>query len=157
MEKLVGLINAHAQLSSQWDEMEKSDVEFFVSGDPPKPGAGGDAGFNKSRNRIDIKLGNNQKDISLMAHEIRHGYGYLIGEMVGGGNGLYDQMDEVVAYQAGFLFANKDAVKMVKNGGVAEWFKTTQVTTELYKDLAGSQCRHFKDRDGEKQQGRSDV
>jgi hypothetical protein len=105
----------------------------------PGRGAGGDTQFSMSENRVNIKLGGHQKDLGTMAHEFRHGYGYLNGEMVGGGNGLYDQMDEVVAYQAGFLFTTQDAIKMVAEGKVEEWFKTTQVNTDLYRHLTGKE------------------
>lgn len=74
-----------------------------------------------------------------MAHELRPGYGFLAGEVIGGAEGLGDITDEVVAYEVGFLFSNKDAIKMVIDGKVTDWFKRTQLDTDLYRHLAGKE------------------
>lgn len=58
--------------------------------------------------------------------------------MIGGGNELYDIMDEVEAYKAGFLFTTKDAIDLVANGKITlEWFKATKLNTDQYRHLTG--------------------
>jgi RHS repeat-associated protein len=138
VEQLANLVNMHSDLENQWDEMANSGVEFHVSSETPQKGAGGATRYSMEDKRVDIRLGANEKNISMMSHELRHGYGYLNGEMIAGGNGLYDITDELVAYQAGYLLSNKDAVQMVVDGKVnLEWFKTTHLNTDLYRHLTG--------------------
>jgi hypothetical protein len=38
VEILKTLIGRHSELNTQWDEMDKSDVEFYVSNDDPVKG-----------------------------------------------------------------------------------------------------------------------
>lgn len=140
INQLTALVNMHADLNAQWDEMTSSDVEFYVSSDAPQKGAAGDTYFSSSDNRIDIRLGKSDKNIGTMAHELRHGYGYLAGEMMYGGNGLYDMTDEVVAYNAGYLFFDRETANQVASGKFnVNWFKTTQMNGESYKILSGKE------------------
>jgi RHS repeat-associated protein len=138
IKQLVGLINSHADLNSQWDGMENSDVEFHVSSETPSPGAAGDTKYSSSENRINIRLGKSDKNIETMAHEFRHGYGYLNGELIEGGNGLYDMTDEVAAYNAGYLFLDRGTANLVADGYYnVDWFKNNQMTGNFYKILSG--------------------
>jgi RHS repeat-associated protein len=119
ISRLTTLINSHAELNSQWDEMENSGVEFYVSGDKAGRTAGGDTYYNVSNNRIDIRLGKGEKNIVLMAHEFRHGYGFLAGELIGtkdGSDPLYDIKDEVVANNASYLFLDRATADRLADG-----------------------------------------
>jgi hypothetical protein len=138
-QELVTLINGRAELNSQWDEMDTSPVEFYVSSEQPEmKGLAGDASYSVKDMRVNIRLGKAEKDISTMAHEFRHGYGYLNGELTAGGNGLYDITDEVVANKAGFLMSNNDAVKAYAQGKVTvEWFKKNHLDSDAYRHLTG--------------------
>ncbi|MBO9202788.1 hypothetical protein J7I42_21040 [Niastella sp. MAH-29] len=130
INQLAFLINEHADLNSQWDEMEGSNVEFHISSEDPGKGLLGlttfDLGKSPKENRVNIKLGKHDKDLMNMAHEFRHGYGIMAGEILGiGGRAdpLYDLTDELVAYNTGFLFGDGYAVDHVANGFFdKKWF-----------------------------------
>ncbi|MFC4262331.1 DUF6443 domain-containing protein [Ferruginibacter yonginensis] len=143
MESLVSQFNTYSQMDSQWDEMEKSDVEFNISSESPEKGAAADTRYDADKNRIAIRMGKNEKNISHMAHEIRHGYGYLIGELVGSRSNdpLYDIMDEVVANKNGFALSNKAATSMLFNKKVnLDWFKQNQLNP-TYSYLSGKEAQ----------------
>jgi RHS repeat-associated protein len=138
IKELTTLINMQGELNSQWDAMENSSIEYHVSGDMPANGEGGNTQYVSSESRVDINLGKNTGNISIMAHEFRHGYGYLDGEMIAGGDGLYDMSDEVVAYNAGFLFADRQTANLVAKGYYdVNWFKSNMMKLSIYKDLTG--------------------
>jgi RHS repeat-associated protein len=119
LEQLAGLINMHAELNSQWDEMESSAVEFNISDERTLSGSAlGQSYYDATNNRINIDL-KDGKDYGSLVHEIRHGYGYMIGELIGTKNTsdpLYDAMDEVVARNASYLFLDREVANNVVAG-----------------------------------------
>lgn len=124
--RLVNLINKHAEFNNQLDKMETSALEFKISADPPKdPNAAATTNYDWSSKSIHINLGNKYSDKENMAHELRHGYGFLIGEMAMSktmAGLLTDMTDEVAGYQTGFLFTNR--ANEVADGKITvEWFK----------------------------------
>ncbi len=62
--------------------------------------------YNWNEGRVKFSMGSNSVGSGILAHELRHGYGYLSGEMSGSryDDPLYDMMDEVVAYKTASLF-----------------------------------------------------
>jgi len=88
----------------------------------------GETSFDINNKRINVNLGPIGTNLSVMAHEFRHGYGYLNGELLGakGTDPLYDIMDEVVVVNAGHLFLDKKTAAGVANGRFnLDWFKST--------------------------------
>ena len=141
ISQLNGLINSHKDLVGQWDKMEESGVEFYVTDQGAIDGSHGATQFNPEKNRINIAFAKNGVNMTTMAHEFRHGYGYLVGELVGtvGADPFYDAMDEVVAHNAGYLFLGPNTVKDVSEGKFnLEWFKTSSIgKNPLYSKLVG--------------------
>lgn len=121
--------------------MESSSVEFCVTDQATtNSGAAGETSFSTDEKSVNIKLGKDATNISTMAHELRHGYGYLNGEMIGakGRDPLYDMMDEVTAFNAGFLFLDRKTANLQADGYYnLDWFKNTQMKNPLYSSLAG--------------------
>jgi RHS repeat-associated protein len=108
-KKIKSLTNAasmHAELNSQWNEMENSAVEFRLSNENPGMGSTTMGGTSFERGKVEIRLGKNEHNIMTMSHEVRHGYGYLNGELVAGDHGTYDAMDEVEATKVSYLFSS---------------------------------------------------
>ncbi|TMI89132.1 MAG: hypothetical protein E6H08_16935 [Bacteroidetes bacterium] len=142
-EQLTNLINSHAALNGQWDEMEESNIEFHVNSDmPTTPKAAGETSFDVDERRVEIKLGKSDQKLETMAHEFRHGYGFLKGELMGTKQGidpLSDMMDEVVAFNAGILFTDMSSVNRVADGYFdINWFKSSKMGTgSPYLGLAG--------------------
>ncbi|MBN8781584.1 MAG: hypothetical protein ABS85_04495 [Sphingobacteriales bacterium SCN 48-20] len=144
ISQLTKLIDRHTELNAQWNEMEESDVEFNVSLENSGPGTGeGTAGYNIEKRRIDIKLyGRNGNSFNVLAHELRHGYGYLAGEFVGGkSEQLYDLTDEVVANDVGYLFLDRTNANRVVDG-----FFTVEKFAENSTTVNGSTYSLIKDR-----------
>jgi hypothetical protein len=62
-----------------------------------------------------------------MAHEFRHGYDPLACELMEG-TMLNDMTDEVVAFNAGYLFLDRGTANLVADGFYnVDWFKRTQL------------------------------
>lgn len=70
-----------------------------------------------------FRTDNNKSDKT--AREFRHSYSYINGELMSG-NLLNDITDEVVAYNAGFLFLDRSTASLVAKGyHDVNWFKNT--------------------------------
>jgi hypothetical protein len=126
VKQLVNLANRHAEFNNQLDAMEKSSLVFNVSGDAPgDANAAGTTKYDWVSGSVKINLGNKWGNKDNMAHEIRHGYGYLVGEEVMSKTTpglLSDLTDEVVAYQTGYLFTAR--ANDVADGKInTEWLK----------------------------------
>jgi RHS repeat-associated protein len=117
ISQLNNLIQYHNDLNSQWDEIENSEVKFIIGSEPNnKDNHGGRAYFDRDSYAIKISLNmDNERSISTLAHELRHGYGYLNGEL-SFGKELYDLTDEVVAYNVGALFEGRWSANAVAAG-----------------------------------------
>jgi hypothetical protein len=140
ISELTTLINMHGALSEQWDDMASSGIEFHVSDEVPHNSAAeGETGFVTKENRVDIRLGPDDKRTGdeLMAHEFRHGYGYITGEMMEG-NMLYDMTDEVNAFDAGYIFLDRNTANLVADNYYdINWFKKAELKS--YKNLIGKE------------------
>jgi len=75
-----------------------------------------------------------------MAHEFRHGYSYLNGELMPGGM-LTDITDEVNAYKADYLFLDRKTAGLVAGGFYnVDWFNQTKLNTNSsYAALKGKE------------------
>jgi RHS repeat-associated protein len=143
IDQLTNLINRRADFNSQLDEMEGSSLVFNLNDNPnedPKDRRVGQTSYNYSTGQVDVNLGGHSDRMDVMAHEIRHGFGFLVGEesMSKLGDILYDKTDEVVAYQTGFLFTEKE--KDVANGIITlkwlnHWIATDQAVNIAYGRL----------------------
>jgi RHS repeat-associated protein len=143
IESLSAQVNSYAKLDEQWDAMESSDVEFNVSSESSSRNSGGDTRYDFEKNRVAVRLGKNEKDVSVLSHEIRHAYGYMIGELVGSAQGdpLYDIMDEVVAYNVGASHSslNSQYTSFVNKKINLDWFKNGLLKNPLYTHLGGKE------------------
>lgn len=137
IEQLGSLLDQHIELNGQWNEMEESGAEFYVSDQNPGGNAVGDAGYNYDKKRFDIRVGKDVGNFETMAHEIRHGYGYLNGEIMSD-KLTNDMTDEVVAYNVGFLFLGRGVANNVIKGMFdIKWFK--KIYLKNYKNLEGKE------------------
>ncbi|PSK86876.1 hypothetical protein B0I18_1192 [Taibaiella chishuiensis] len=138
-EELTKLINAHAEFNTQLDAMEQSSAEFHISNEAAPRGFQGGADYNWSEGRVKFSMGSNSVGSGILAHELRHGYGYLIGELSGSryDDPLYDMTDEVVAYKTASLFGTEsDAIKFgVGSWGIKEF--AGSIETNGYRNLKG--------------------
>jgi RHS repeat-associated protein len=122
IEELAYIIDKQNTFNTQLDEMENSLAEFAITDEKPSSlSSQGDTRYDIGRNAIIIRLGKSNPSFSILSHEIRHGYGYLIGELIGGAdNGSYDISDEVEAYKTSNIFdksgAEKDGLKFEISG-----------------------------------------
>jgi len=130
IEQLENIINRRADFNSQLDEMDNSPLVFNITDNNTTTSAAtGQTGYNYNSEQIDINLAGHSADMQAMAHELRHGYGFLVGEesMSKGKDILADKTDEVVAYQTGFLFNGREndvANGMITVDWLNHWVKS---------------------------------
>ena len=122
--KSIGLKNAKNNLEtykgiqSELNDLELSSIVFRIRmGDNIQvslpSGTEGSTTYNTQTNEIDINIGTADffTPMQIMAHELLHGYQYLMGDLDFDASGLhgglfYDKTDEIAAYYRGNLFGN---------------------------------------------------
>ncbi|WP_317125507.1 RHS repeat domain-containing protein, partial [Taibaiella koreensis] len=116
---LIALIAMHKAFNKQLDAMEgDQDVEFHLSNETPFDGAAGSTFYNFNEGRVQFNFGGDDPWLPTLAHELRHGYGLLIGEWAPAekyDDVLYDIQDEKEGNKTGLLFTShpEDAVNGV--------------------------------------------
>ncbi len=129
IKALETLFNKHAEISTQWEEMDKSDVEFVVSvGSTTTKNADGSTSnpagltvYNETSNSVDITLNEkNGKTSENLSHELSHAYEYLSGGAVGTSGNKPDPLNslagEINARNVGYLFLDKNTTRLVAQG-----------------------------------------
>jgi hypothetical protein len=139
--QLNALINMHQAFRDQLKAMDESPVEFHLSNNAPQKGQA-DTRYVWADDRIEFRMGSGSIGSGILAHELRHGYGHLVGELSGSkfDDPLYDMTDEVVAYKIGALFwSESDAIKFsIGSWGVKEFAKSIE-SDPLYANLKGKE------------------
>jgi RHS repeat-associated protein len=126
IKELSTLINMHTDLNAQYNEMENSDIEFHVTDEHPSDKSTSGEAYYKD-NKVNIKIGRDDGNSQNIAHELRHGYSFINGELMAGSM-LYDMTDEVKAYNTGFLFLDRSTANLVAKGYYDnEWFKKNKL------------------------------
>lgn len=140
-EALKALIGMHEAFRDQLKAMDESPAEFHLSNDIPQNGAAGSTFYNSKEGRVQFNFGGDNPWIATLAHELRHGYGYLSGEIIVSTydpNEFYDMMDEVVANQTGLLFTSTPNKAINGTYGLGDFEPATK-SGGAYPQLAGKQ------------------
>ncbi|MBN8683588.1 MAG: hypothetical protein J0L99_13150 [Chitinophagales bacterium] len=142
LKKLNRSRDVYTKIQQEINDLESSDEIFRIrigaNSTSTSEGAGGSLRYNTSTKEIDVNLSTSSdfSEIQRMAHELTHAAQYVSRDLDlrrdGGHVLLYDQSDEVEAYERGNLFHNPSSSYSIFISDPREYVMNSQ----KYKSLA---------------------
>jgi hypothetical protein len=148
--------NEYVQIQGELSSLESSESVFRVrmGEDITSTNGGGNLWYNSGTNEIDVNLSNNGDftNTQKLAHELTHGFQFLNQEIDFRNNGkpglLYDQTDEIAAFQRQNLFlpvgqSAVDAYSTVRSSSDYKGLPSGPISFHLYSQGEQGQYRLY--------------
>ncbi len=139
IQQINKLIDMHTTFKNQLKAMSESPVEFHISNNSPNGNAAASTSYNFDESRVQFNMGGDSPWNATLAHELRHGYGYLVGEIIVSTyapNQFYDMVDEVAGNLTGLLFTSAPNRAVDGSYGIDNFRPSTE-PGRTYPHLAG--------------------